>query len=401
MELVQSIAAASLWTCLALVFYAYVGYPLLLYVLARTLGRPKDPVEAVDEDLPSVSLLIAAYNEEAEIEKRIQTALMTDYPADRLEIVIASDGSSDATAEIVRRYAGRGVRLLDYRQRRGKAAVLNASFPELRGEIVLLSDANTQTDPQALRRIVRWFRDPNVGVVCGRLILTDPATGRNVDGLYWKYETFLKKHEGRLGALLGANGGIYAIRRSLQAPIPQETIVDDFVLPLQAKLRSGCSIVYESRAVAYEETPAAIGSEFHRRARIGAGGFQSIGLLWPLLHPRHGWTAFTFLSHKILRWMCPFFLLGMLLANLLLIGEPFYQGFLLGQAAFYLLSLLAAYVPARPRFLKPLRLTTMFTGMNAALFVGFWRWVRGTQKGAWKRTERLAEGKEAIGCLSP
>src|SRR5262249_30950742 len=147
-------------------------------------------------------------------------------------------------------------------------------------------------------------------VVCGRLVLTDPATGCNVDSYYWRYETFLKRCEGRLGALLGANGAIYAIRRELYTPIPGNTIVDDFVIPLRAKLRTGCRIVYDGDAVAREETPPNVGAEFHRRSRIGAGGFQSIGLLWRLLNPRSGWVAFTFFSHKILRWVCPFFLVA-------------------------------------------------------------------------------------------
>jgi cellulose synthase/poly-beta-1,6-N-acetylglucosamine synthase-like glycosyltransferase len=379
------------WVCLAGVFYAYVGYPVLIWCLSRLLGRRRHPPAQAGAAWPSVSLLIAAYNEEADIEKRIETALMTDYPPERLEIVIASDGSSDATADIVRRYAWRGVRLLDYRERRGKAAVLNASLGEVTGDIVVLSDANTQMDPSALRCLVRWFQDPRVGVVCGRLVLVDPLTGRNVDGLYWKYETFLKRCENRLGALLGANGAIYAIRRALYEPIPEGTIVDDFVIPLRAKLHTGCSIVYDSSAVAQEETPSALGSEFQRRSRIGAGGFQSLALLWPLLHPRFGWTAFAFLSHKVLRWLCPFFLLALVVSNICLVDAPFYQAALLGQTAFYLVSLLAPFVPVRFRLLKALRLTTMFTGMNAALLVGFYRWVRGSQKAAWKRTARLAE----------
>src|SRR5205823_14619527 len=150
-------------------------------------------------------------------------------------------------------YAGRGIRLLDYSERQGKAAVLNSAFAELSGEIVLLSDANTQTDPAALRKIVRWFRQPAVGVVCGRLVLTDPRTGRNVDSLYWRYETFLKRCEGRLGALLGANGGIYAIRKAFFTPIPAGTVLDDFIIPLLAKLRTGCTILYDDEAVAQEE----------------------------------------------------------------------------------------------------------------------------------------------------
>src|SRR5439155_7665141 len=183
-------------------------------------------------------------------------ALTLDYPADKLEIVIASDGSTDGTTRVVKGFAHRGVRLLDYSVRRGKASVLNSSFPELKGDVILLSDANTEFDRMAARNIVRWFADPHIGVVCGRLVLVDPETGQNADSLYWEYETFLKKCEGQLRALLGANGGIYAIRRHLFQPIPSETIVDDFVIPLQAKLRTGCAIIYDCQAVAREETPA-------------------------------------------------------------------------------------------------------------------------------------------------
>jgi cellulose synthase/poly-beta-1,6-N-acetylglucosamine synthase-like glycosyltransferase len=398
MSILENACALAFWASGAFVAYAYLGYPLVIWLLSRWFGRRVDAPVASEDDLPTITLLIAAYNEEAEIDKRIQTALMMDYPAGKLEIVVASDGSTDATPALVRRYAPCGVRFLDYPRRRGKAAVLNAAFAQVKGEIVLLSDANSHIDPDAPRLIARWFRDPEVGVVCGRLVLTDPLSGANVDSLYWKYETFLKKCEGRLGALLGANGAIYAIRRDLFVPIPNETIVDDFIIPLFAKLRSGCAIVYERRAVAREETPPTIRSEFQRRSRIGAGGFQSIGLLWKFLHPRHGWVAFTFLSHKICRWLCPFFLVSLMASNLLLLcgDEPFYQRALFAQAGFYLASLVTAFVPARTRLIKPLRLATMFTGMNAALLVGFWRWLRGSQNAAWQRTMRLAKADVAV-----
>ena len=256
--------------------------------------------------------------------------------------MIGLDGCSDGTAEIVRRFEDRGVRLLDFGERRGKASVLNAAMNLVEGEIVLMSDANTDIDPQAARRLVRWFQNPEVGAVVGRLILTDPRSGKNADGLYWKYETFLKRCEGRLGALLGANGAIYAIRRELYVPIPAETIIDDFVIPLLAKLRSGCAIVYDCDAVAREETPPDVSSEFHRRARIGAGGFQSIALLWRLLDPRRGWVAFTFLSHKVLRWLCPFFLIGLLASNLFLLERPFFRWILGGTNSFSTAYRLAA-----------------------------------------------------------
>jgi cellulose synthase/poly-beta-1,6-N-acetylglucosamine synthase-like glycosyltransferase len=386
------------WACLALVAYCYAGYPALIWLLARLRGR-RPVASAPDEnELPFVSVLIAAYNEETEIAGRIENALAMDYPRDRLEIVVGSDGSTDGTSRIVSRYADRGVRLLHHNERRGKASVLNHAFPTLQGQIVLLSDANTHTDPGAARALVRWFADPRVGAVCGRLVLTDPATGRNADSLYWKYETFLKRCEGRLGALLGANGAIYAIRRELFAPIAPETIVDDFVIPLLATLRTGCTIVYDPEAVAHEETPANLGSEFHRRSRIGAGGFQSLGQLWPLLDPRRGWIAFTFISHKVLRWLCPFFLVGLFAsgAALAAAGILLYAGLWMAQVGFYVASLVAVSGPGAASAPKLVRVAAMFTLMNAALLVGFVRWVRGSQKATWKRTARLAEAGSAL-----
>ncbi|MBY0460127.1 MAG: hypothetical protein K2V38_22655, partial [Gemmataceae bacterium] len=216
---------------------------------------------------------------------------------------------------------------------------------------------------------------------------------KNADGLYWKYETFLKKCESRLGALLGSNGAIYAIRKDLFPGIAPGTIIDDFVIPLHAKLKSGCRIVYDTRALATEETAPTLKAEFRRRVRIGAGGFQSIGMLWPLLAPANGWVAFTFLCHKVLRWACPFLMLGALAANALLLDNPLYDLTMLGQFAFYLAAALGNYLPSGgPRFLRVLRLPTMFVSMNAALFLGFFRWLLGRQGGTWKRTDRTAEG---------
>lgn len=379
------------WACVALVSYAYIGYPIVIWVLSRTFGVHAAAPASDGHDLPRASLILAAYNEEAVIEERLRNAFAMDYPAGKFEVLVGSDGSKDRTAAIVEGFIDRGVRLFAFDRNRGKASVLNDLVAAADGEILLMSDANTDVDPGAARRLVRWFRDPRVGAVVGRLVLVDPLTGRNADGVYWKYETFLKKCEGRLGALLGANGAIYALRRDLYVPIPPETIVDDFVIPLLAKVRTGCTIVYDPEAFATEETPPDVGDEFHRRSRIGAGGFQSILMLWKLLDPRRGWVSFTFLSHKILRWLGPFFLLGALGCNLLLLNNPFYLFCLWVQIAFYLTSLIMSFVPASVRVLRPLRLTTMFVGMNAALLVGFWRWVRGRQRGTWRRTARVGE----------
>jgi len=381
------------WLSVGLVVYSYLGYPILIWVLSRLFGRKPTP-PASPALWPKVSLLIAAYNEETEIARRIENALAMDYPREQLEIVIASDGSSDKTCEIVHGYADRGVVLFDYRERSGKPAVLNRSVPRLKGEFVAFSDANSFTESDALKNLVRWFSDVKIGAVCGRLVLIDSTTGQNVDGMYWKYETFLKLCESRLGALLGSNGAIYALRREWYPAIPDNTIVDDFVIPLRAKSLQQCNIVYDKDAVAHEETPAAIGAEFKRRSRIGAGGFQAIGLLWRLLHPRFGWTAFTFLNHKILRWICPFLLIVAVLTNLALLHIVFFRWMLAAQVAFYLLAVVGAYLPSQSKGMRLLRLTTMFTSMNAALLVGFFRWLLGTQRATWHRTARLAESAE-------
>jgi cellulose synthase/poly-beta-1,6-N-acetylglucosamine synthase-like glycosyltransferase len=241
-----------------------------------------------------------------------------------------------------------------------------------------------------VRRVARWFADRQVGVVCGRLVLTDPQTGQNVDSLYWCYETFLKLREARLGALLGANGAIYALRRDEFIPLPPLTILDDFVLPLTAKLRSGAEIVYEPKATAWEETPARISAEFGRRARIGAGGFQSLAMLRAIFALRHGWLLFAFVSHKLLRWICPLFLLTMLLATVVLIERELYRDLFVAQLAFYTLALVGAQIPGKSLAARIVRLQSMFCGMNLALAVGFWRFLSGRQRAAWQPAERRA-----------
>src|ERR1700733_13288400 len=276
------------WVCAGILFYTYLVYPPLIWCLSRLFGRKAIAHEIDDNNAPSVSLLIAAHNEEAVIEQRLNNALALDYPHDRLEIVVPSDGSSDRTTSIVRGYADRGVHLIDFADRRGKAAALSRAIAQLQSEIVVMSDANTELDALAIRQLVRWFDDPAVGVVCGRLVLVDPLSGHNTDSIYWKFETMLKRSEARLSALLGANGAIYAIGRCLFEPPPDGTLVDDFAIPLLAKLRHGCSIIYDADAIAREETAMDVREEFRRRMRIGTGNFQNVALLWPLLNPRRG-----------------------------------------------------------------------------------------------------------------
>lgn len=386
---IEFVAEVVFWTSLAGLIYSYALYPIAIWLCARLFGsKPIAPAELPDDQLPFVSVLIAAHNEDAVIGDRIANALQLDYPESKLEIVIASDGSTDQTNAIVGGNADPRVRLVAYPLRQGKAAVLNAAFRELRGEVVVLSDANTNMDTGAVRKLVRWFRHPHVGVVCGRLVLTDPVTGTNVDGLYWKYETFLKHCESRLGALLGANGAIYAIRRELYAGIRRNTLIDDFVIPLLTRLRTGCSIEYDAEALAFEETPHGIDSEFKRRARIGTGGFQSLPVLWTLLNPARGWISFAYFSHKIARWVCPFLLIGMFASSLFLVARHPYDLLLAAQVGLYVIAGAGTRITSPGVASRVLRLITLFAGMNLALLVGFWRWITTEPQGVWTRTAR-------------
>ena len=388
MNLMHTAAFYVFWGCAALVVYTYFVYPVLLVVLGALRRGPAAPPDSNDAGLPSVSVLVVAHNEESVIRERIENLLALDYPQDKLELVIASDSSRDRTVDIVNEYRERSIRLFAFTARTGKSAVLDAVIPQLTGSIAILSDANTMMDPLAVRRLVRWFQNPRVGVVCGKLVLTDPVTGSNVDSLYWRLETLMKRSEGKLGALLGANGGIYAIRRSVFQGVSHDTIVDDFVIPLFARVRTGCAIIYDETAIAYEETPPEIAVEFRRRARIGAGGFQSLALLWPLLDPRKGWIALTFASHKVLRWLCPFFLIGLVAANLVLVNSGIYGLTLAGVLLLGAVALAGQYLSLGSSAGRAVRLATMFATMNAALLVGFFRWARGRQQGAWERTVR-------------
>ncbi len=388
------------WGSVGLIGFAYAGYPLIVWLASRPKPDAADTADRLTchpapTEWPFVSLVIAAYKEEMWILPRLENALAMDYPADRFEVLVGCDGREDLTADLAMSFGDDRVRTIVFPQRRGKASVLNDLVPMARGELVVFSDANTLFERSAVRRLVRHFVQETstcergrIGGVVGRLVLTDPQTGSNVDGVYWRYENFLKACEGRLGALLGANGGIYAIRKPLVEPLPAATILDDFVIGMRVHSQ-GYRLVYDRTALAYEETPASISDEFRRRARIGAGGFQSLPRLAHLLAPWHGWLAFAFWSHKVLRWACPLLMLMAIAANAALaVDQPLYR--ILGglHLAFYTAALVTPWVSGKSGAFKLLRLPEMFVQMNMALAVGFCRWLRGIRSGTWVATPR-------------
>ncbi|QDT91718.1 glycosyltransferase family 2 protein [Gimesia algae] len=382
--------ASLFWTSLFLIGFSYIGYPLVIWFLARKSSRQQVKAERKPLDtnaLPKVSIIIAAYREEAVILERLNNLARLDYPTSKLEILIGCDGNEDLTGELVNSYGDDQIRLIQFEQRRGKASVLNDCVPLASGEILVFSDANTNMDPQCIKQLVRHFPDESTGCVCGQLILEDAETGKNVDGLYWKYENFLKHCETRLGAVLGVNGALYALRKSLYQPIPPDTIIDDFLIGMRVHL-AGRRLIYDATAFAVEETATSVQAEFKRRIRIGTGAFQSLKHLKGLLNPRYGSIAFAFWSHKLLRWFCPVFMALAFLSNLILLNQPLYQATLAVQLLFYTSAIVGMKLKGGNRLVKLCRVPGMFVQMNLALGIGLFRWIFTRQSGIWERTER-------------
>lgn len=376
------------WLCVCAIGWPYLFYPLCLRFLP-------DGEIVFEEDAsfePTITILIAAYNEEAVIEDRIANLLLLDYPREKLECLIVSDGSSDRTNELVLACAEKGITLLAQSERSGKVNALNAAAQRARGEILVLSDANTDFAPDALRRLVAPFQNPSIGCVCGKLTfkVSDGSNSGEMEGAYWHLESRLKRYEGRRGALLGANGGIYALRRELWRVCPPGTIVEDFVIPMRL-LQDGWKIFFEERAKAFEEAAMSCNDEFVRRVRIGAGDYQALVLLYPMLSPFRGFVAFAFFSRKVVRWLGPFFMLGALGTNALLLAIPLYRWLLVAQVAGYLASLVGIRRQRQQRQVPfPARIGGYFLLMNAALFCGFFQWLTGRHSVKWERTPRLS-----------
>ncbi len=380
---------------LALPAYSYLVYPALLFILSafvqvgrdlRYLVRRSDR-RSVTPRLPTVSIVIAAYNEEEVIRRTLECCLGLDYPSDRLEIIVGSDGSTDRTAAIVSEYAERGVQLLDFPERRGKVSVISDCVKSAAGEVVVFTDANTVLQPDSVRKLVRHFHNPGVGAVCGELRLVSAGSGVSQEGLYWRYEVALKTLESRLGAVLGANGGIYALRRELYPRVESDLITEDFVIPMRVRA-SGARVVYDPEAVAVEEAPVSAAAEFRRRVRIGAGNWQALRRCAGLLLPWKGFVAFAFWSHKVARWLSPWALACALAGSVVLVSSPSGGVLLGGQGAFYGAAGLGWLLERLRLPVGPLRLPFYFVAINAALALGLLRGAFGAQEVTWERTQR-------------
>lgn len=351
------------WLSAGMIVYVYLGYPLVLAALQVFAPRRIQSPQIQ----PSVSILIPVYNEAEVIAAKISNTLALDYPNNLLEIVIASDGSTDNTPALARSclQGNNRIRLVEFPANRGKLAVLNDVVPQLRGEIVVFSDASAMLAANSLSELVAAFSDPKVGAASGvyRISSHEGASLGPQEDLYWEYETSLKKLESRLGVLTGAHGAFYAIRRSLYPFPPIGTINDDFLIPTSV-LRQGYRIAYQTSAVAFDDARHTEG--FQRRVRIAAGNFEQVGQVLRLVGLAHPLALLSFFSHKAGRLLVPFAMAMLFVVSALLWHHPLYRLIFTAQILFYVLALAGCFVRVRPAIL---RMPYYFCMVNAAVFV--------------------------------
>lgn len=393
------------WIALLVVGYTYAGYGVLLYGLVRlrrALGRAA-PVPAAGFE-PDVTIVVPAFNEADCIGAKLANCRELDYPRDKLAVVVVNDGSTDETAAIARRF--KEVVVLDRPVRAGKAAAINHAMERVTSPIVVMSDANALVNRDALREMVRHYADPRVGAVAGEKRIRRRGGNAAVgEGLYWRYESWLKQLDSELSTVVGADGGLLSCRRDLFAPLAQDAILDDFELSLGIAIR-GYRVVYEPRAYAIEDASASIRDELRRRIRIAAGGWQSMLRLRALLRPwRHATLFFQYLSHRVLRWsVVPPLLLLLVPANVALaIGggaaAGLYRALLLAQAGFYGLALAGYLRDRRGDRLAALHAPYYFVVANCAVVWGFGRFLAGRQAVTWERVRR-AIGAAGVASLA-
>ncbi|WKN46398.1 glycosyltransferase family 2 protein [Tunicatimonas pelagia] len=381
------------WLCLSLVVYTYVGYGIILRLLVGLKRLREKQREFIDyqEFCPETTIVVAAYNEAGFIDEKIQNTLQLDYPPNKRQVVIVTDGSTDATPDIVRQYSE--IKLLHQPERRGKIAAVHRTMKEVNTPVVIFTDANTYLNPEAIRNIVRHYQNPQIGGVAGEKRIhvaeKDSASGAG-EGFYWKYESALKTWDAELYSVVGAAGELFSVRTELYENIPQDTVIEDFYLTLRIA-QKGYRIAYEPDAYAQEGPSASVKEELKRKIRIAAGGIQAIVRLKALLNIfRYGTLSFQYISHRVLRWtVTPFALVLVFVLNILLYNyRGFYQLTFYGQIFFYVAALVGYILANKSIKIKAFFIPYYFFIMNYAVFRGIIRYLKGNQSVTWERAER-------------
>ncbi len=368
--------------------FTFFGYPLTLRVFKKKYAvAPK----ISDRELPRVAVMIPAYNEEAVIGQKVQNCLEQEYPADKLRVLVGSDGSKDKTDDIVNAFQDNRVELKRLGGRNGKPLVLNKLFEEaVDADVVVISDANILWDKQALRLACRHFADPKVGVVsAGRYALSDGKDELALEEQrYTAHENWLKTLESQIGGMSGGLGMLLAIRRELYRPFIPGSANDDTTPMIWAALE-GYRSVWEMESKAFERSGQSFGEEFRRRIRIGVGNYQTLFRYFNVLNPKYGVQAYTFFSHKVVRWLFPFLMVLALASNILLRDVPLYHSLLIGQLAGYGIALVGGFFVAIHLRVPPVTSLFHFVAMNVAMLWGFFRYLKqGNRKFVWEPTAR-------------
>lgn len=371
------------WLCLAIVVYTYIGYGIVLYLLVflkRLATKAKPLADISDDCLPEVTLMVCAYNEEDVIAEKMANTHLLDYPTDRLHLMWVTDGSTDNTNSLLSAYPE--VKVVYSPERLGKAAALKHGIKEVKTEIVMMTDANTMLNPGAVREIVRLMQDPKVGCVSGEkkvMAKNDSDEAAQGEGLYWKYESTLKRLDGELYSAMGAAGELCVIRRQLMTEIPDDTLLDDFIISMET-VRKGYKIAYTSKAYAMEYGSADLHEESKRKRRIAAGGLQSCWRLRSLMNPlRYPVVAFQFVSHRVLRWtITPVCLFALIPLNTILVlsgAGVIYTVIWILQILFYASAAVG------------LRISKYFVFMNLNVFRGI-AYLFNNSTGMWEKARR-------------
>jgi biofilm PGA synthesis N-glycosyltransferase PgaC len=387
------LATALFWIGVLTIFYTYVGYGIVIFGLSKIKSHKAPPI-GKDKDLPAITFIIAAYNEEGFIAEKISNTLSLDYPKNKFSIFLVTDGSSDRTPEVGGKFSG--VQVFHEPQRKGKIHAVNRVMKFVQTPIVIFSDANTFLNKEAVKNIARHYSDQNVGGVAGEKRIykkeSDNASGAG-EGLYWKYESFLKKKDSEVYSVVGAAGELFSVRTALFEEPAENIIIEDFYLSLSIA-EKGYRFVYEPEACATETASASVAEEWKRKVRISAGGFQAMAKLSHLLNPfRYGMLSFQYISHRVLRWtLAPLFLPIVFLANIWLAatGSAFYNFTLLCQTGFYALAFLGYLNRDKNISIKGFFVAYYFCVMNLSVFAGFSRYLKGKQSVVWEKSQRAA-----------
>jgi cellulose synthase/poly-beta-1,6-N-acetylglucosamine synthase-like glycosyltransferase len=375
----DAIAVAVFWIGVAGVLYPYAGYPIVLMLLRRTTGNPAP----VDGNVPTVSMIIPVHNEAARIVAKIANTAALDYPVGRLEVLFVSDGSTDGTVEIIRQQATGAMTLIVLPARGGKATALNTALARATGDIVVFTDASIALRQDALRAIVQPFADSRIGCVSGE----DHIAEADGEGLYGRYELFLRRRESEVHSIVGASGSFYAQRRDLCAPFP-DGMAPDFLSVLRT-VESGYRAISEPSAVGAMTSVKSAKQEFERKVRTLLRGMTALFEHARLLNPlKHGIFAFELWSHKVLRWTVPFFLLAVFVAPLLLLDRPFYVAAFAAQALFYAGALGAFVEWSGIRGMLLGRVALYFFSVNAAIVVAWYQYAVGVRQELWTPSRR-------------